>query len=61
MKNWQNIMATPITRKMFHDFWEKADLEIAAPNLYEKMRDAFYGILDANTEDLLIEKELNGN
>jgi len=46
---------------MFHDFWEKADLEIAAPNLYEKMRDAFYGILDANTEDLLIEKELNGN
>lgn len=59
MKSWLT-MTTPIIRKAFNDFWEDSGLEIVMPEIYEKVRDAFYKSCEANREDLVMEKELSG-
>ena len=59
MRNWL-VMTTPIIRKTFNDFWEGSGLEIAMPEIYEKVRDEFYKACEANHENLVMEKELSG-
>jgi hypothetical protein len=53
-------MTTPIIRKAFNEFWSASDLEIFTPELYERVRNAFYRTMESNRENLLIEEELRG-